>query len=194
MTASRRDRRCWRQSAPARAASAARVVVAVPVAPKETCRTLSQHADEVVCLNTPGRFRAVGDWYDDFSQVDDEEVRRLLGLGSGAVRLNAAAAGPRAGPGRRAVPVGVNAPPYPFRMAPAAVSVPVPAMPVSAGVTAPLFMAVSAVAPVSAPLPAALSLGRGPHAVSAKAATEARIQGVRFIVYLPRGIAAKAGS
>ena len=63
----------------ARAASAARVVVAVPVAPRDTCRTLSQHADEVVCLSTPARFRAVGDWYDDFSQVDDEEVRRLLG-------------------------------------------------------------------------------------------------------------------
>src|SRR3954447_173132 len=69
-------------------------------------------------------------------------------------------------------------------------------MPVSAGVIAPPFMAVSAVAPVSAPLPAALSLGRGPHAVSAKAATEARIQGVRFIVYLPKvspGPAARTG-
>ena len=66
--------------AAARAASAARVVVAVPVAPRDTCRTLSEHADEVVCLSTPARFRAVGDWYDDFSQVDDEEVRRLLGL------------------------------------------------------------------------------------------------------------------
>ncbi len=65
--------------AAARVASAARVVVAVPVAPRDTCRTLSQHADEVVCLSTPARFRAVGDWYDDFSQVDDEEVRRLLG-------------------------------------------------------------------------------------------------------------------
>ena len=66
--------------AAARAASAARVVVAVPVAPRDTCRTLSEHADEVVCLSTPARFRAVGDWYDDFSQVDDGEVRRLLGL------------------------------------------------------------------------------------------------------------------
>lgn len=66
--------------AAARAASATRVVVAVPVAPRDTCRTLSEHADEVVCLSTPARFRAVGDWYDDFSQVDDGEVRRLLGL------------------------------------------------------------------------------------------------------------------
>ena len=68
--------------AAARAASAARVVVAVPVAPRETCRTLSDHADEVLCLSTPARFRAVGDWYDDFSQVDDDEVRRLLGMGA----------------------------------------------------------------------------------------------------------------
>jgi putative phosphoribosyl transferase len=66
--------------AAAKAASAARVVVAVPVAPRDTCRTLGEHADEVICLATPARFRAVGDWYDDFSQVDDEEVRRLLGL------------------------------------------------------------------------------------------------------------------
>jgi putative phosphoribosyl transferase len=56
--------------------------VAVPVAPRETCRMLSEHADEVLCLSTPARFRAVGDWYDDFSQVDDDEVRRLLGMGA----------------------------------------------------------------------------------------------------------------
>jgi putative phosphoribosyl transferase len=68
--------------AAARAASAARVVVAVPVAPRDTCRMLSEHADEVLCLSTPARFRAVGDWYDDFSQVDDDEVRRLLGMGA----------------------------------------------------------------------------------------------------------------
>ena len=68
--------------AAARAASAARVVVAVPVAPGDTYRTLSEHADEVLCLSTPARFRAVGDWYDDFSQVDDDEVRRLLGMGA----------------------------------------------------------------------------------------------------------------
>ena len=68
--------------AAARAGSAARVMVAVPVAPPDTCRRLSEHADEVICLSTPARFRAVGDWYDDFSQVDDAEVRRLLGLGA----------------------------------------------------------------------------------------------------------------
>ena len=66
--------------AAARASQPLHVLVAVPVAPKETCQALRAHADEVVCLNTPGRFRAVGDWYDDFTQVGDMEVRRLLGL------------------------------------------------------------------------------------------------------------------
>ena len=66
--------------AAARASQPVHVLVAVPVAPKETCQALRAHADEVVCLNTPGRFRAVGDWYDDFTQVGDMEVRRLLGL------------------------------------------------------------------------------------------------------------------
>jgi putative phosphoribosyl transferase len=58
-----------------------RVLVAVPVAPKETCRALLEHADDVLCLNSPSRFRAVGDWYEDFTQVEDVEVRQLLGLG-----------------------------------------------------------------------------------------------------------------
>jgi putative phosphoribosyl transferase len=64
-----------------RVSAPSRVLVGVPVAPKETCRALREHADEVLCLTTPSRFRAVGDWYDDFTQVDDVEVRRLLGLG-----------------------------------------------------------------------------------------------------------------
>ena len=68
--------------AAARASAPPLVLVAVPVAPRETCRALRAHADEVLCLNTPSRFRAVGDWYVDFTQVDDAEVRRLLGLTS----------------------------------------------------------------------------------------------------------------
>ncbi len=66
--------------AAARASAPASVLVAVPVAPEETCRALRAYADEVLCLNTPSRFRAVGDWYGDFTQVDDAEVRHLLGL------------------------------------------------------------------------------------------------------------------
>jgi predicted phosphoribosyltransferase len=60
-------------------AGAARVVVAVPVGPPETCAELEALADEVVCLQRPTRFMAVGQWYEDFGQTSDEEVRELLG-------------------------------------------------------------------------------------------------------------------
>jgi predicted phosphoribosyltransferase len=56
----------------------ARLVVAVPVAAASTCEDLRQEADAVICLNTPDPFYAVGLWYDDFSQVTDDEVRGLL--------------------------------------------------------------------------------------------------------------------
>lgn len=55
-----------------------RIVVAVPVAPAETCEVLRGAADEVVCLATPEPFLGVGAWYDDFSQVGDDEVTRIL--------------------------------------------------------------------------------------------------------------------
>src|SRR5262245_55978870 len=56
----------------------AKVVVAVPVAAPEICGEFRQIADDVVCAQTPVPFRAVGLWYDDFSQTSDEEVRALL--------------------------------------------------------------------------------------------------------------------
>jgi predicted phosphoribosyltransferase len=56
----------------------ARVVVAVPVADPEVCASLEQVADEAVCAITPRPMRAVGMWYDDFSQTTDDEVRELL--------------------------------------------------------------------------------------------------------------------
>lgn len=61
-----------------RAAGPARVVVAVPVGAPKGCRALREVADEVVCLEEPDRFVAVGAWYDDFGQTGDDEVRRLL--------------------------------------------------------------------------------------------------------------------
>ena len=61
-----------------RAQQPARIVVAVPTAATETCAQLRSDADEVVCATTPEPFRAVGMWYDDFSQTSDEEVRELL--------------------------------------------------------------------------------------------------------------------
>lgn len=56
----------------------ARVVVAVPVGSPDTCRELQALADEVVCARTPEPFAAVGQWYLDFTQTTDEEVRALL--------------------------------------------------------------------------------------------------------------------
>ena len=56
----------------------ARVVVAVPVAASETCREFQRVADEIICAKTPDSFSAVGQWYVDFSQTTDDEVRTLL--------------------------------------------------------------------------------------------------------------------
>jgi predicted phosphoribosyltransferase len=56
-----------------------RLVVAVPVGARSTCRDLSEEADDVVCARTPALFQAVGQWYRDFSPTTDEEIRRLLG-------------------------------------------------------------------------------------------------------------------
>ncbi len=61
-----------RQSGPAR------IVVAVPVAAWDTCRELEAEVDEVVCGLTPADFRAVGLWYEEFSQTTDDEVGALL--------------------------------------------------------------------------------------------------------------------
>jgi putative phosphoribosyl transferase len=57
---------------------AGRVVVAVPVASVEARERIEAVADEVVCLASPGLFSAVGQWYADFDQTGDEEVRDLL--------------------------------------------------------------------------------------------------------------------
>ena len=62
----------------ARAQGAARVVLAVPVAPAEALANLAKEADEVVCLATPEPFYAVGQWYASFPQIPDQEVVRML--------------------------------------------------------------------------------------------------------------------
>ena len=66
----------------ARAHGAARVVLAVPVASPDSLRAMEGAADEVVCLETPFRFMAVGQWYADFDQTSDEEVVTLLAAGA----------------------------------------------------------------------------------------------------------------
>ena len=62
----------------ARAHGAVRVVLAVPVAPAAALAALAEVADEVVCLEAPTHFVAVGEWYRDFVPVDRDEVLELL--------------------------------------------------------------------------------------------------------------------
>jgi putative phosphoribosyl transferase len=63
----------------------ARLIIAVPVAAESTCREMRTEADEVVCAFAPEPFFGVGQFYEDFSQTTDEEVRALLaGAGKGA--------------------------------------------------------------------------------------------------------------
>ncbi len=59
-----------------------KIVVAVPVAPPETCTMLRESADEAICYETPEPFGGVGAWYENFSQVNDDEVRALLNQAS----------------------------------------------------------------------------------------------------------------
>lgn len=55
-----------------------RLIIAVPVAPISTCRRIAAEVDELVCVDTPEFFYAIGQFYQDFSQVTDEEVIELL--------------------------------------------------------------------------------------------------------------------
>ncbi|MFH9671102.1 phosphoribosyltransferase family protein [Streptomyces sp. NPDC017405] len=77
----------------ARARGAARVVLAVPVAPRDVARRFGDDADELVCLHTPGDFTAVGQFYDDFTQTEDEEVTACLRQAAGRRRRRPGAAG-----------------------------------------------------------------------------------------------------
>ncbi len=61
-----------------RAYKPARIVMAVPTAPPETCEEFRNEVDTAICATTPQPFWAVGAWYEDFSQTSDEEVRSLL--------------------------------------------------------------------------------------------------------------------
>jgi predicted phosphoribosyltransferase len=61
-----------------RTAGPTKIVVAVPVAPPVAYRQLAQAADELVCLEVPSAFLAVGEYYRDFRQTSDDEVRKFL--------------------------------------------------------------------------------------------------------------------
>ncbi|MEU2063337.1 phosphoribosyltransferase family protein [Streptomyces sp. NPDC013455] len=76
----------------ARARGAARIVLAVPVAPRDFARRLAGDADDLVCLDTPWAFSAVGQFYADFTQVGDEEVTACLRRAASHYRHTAGAA------------------------------------------------------------------------------------------------------
>ena len=68
----------------------AKLVLAVPVAPPETIAAMGGEADQIVCLEAPEYFVALGEFYDDFSQTGDGEVIKLL---EAASRRSASAPG-----------------------------------------------------------------------------------------------------
>lgn len=65
-----------------RAQGAGKVVVAIPVSPPDTYDLIQNEADEIICLDTPFNFSAVGQFYENFSQTEDEEVVQTLHLGN----------------------------------------------------------------------------------------------------------------
>jgi putative phosphoribosyl transferase len=61
----------------------ARIVIAAPVASRPTCTMLRRVADEVVCAIEAEDFFAIGEWYEDFTQLSDQDVQDLIGKASG---------------------------------------------------------------------------------------------------------------
>ena len=61
-----------------KAAAPARLVCAAPVGSSSSLARLREEADEVICVSQPASFRAVGEWYDDFTQTTDAEVEAIL--------------------------------------------------------------------------------------------------------------------
>jgi putative phosphoribosyl transferase len=61
-----------------KASGAQKIVVAVPVAPQSFIHTIKNKIDSIICLEVPDAFYAVGSYYKNFTQVDDDEVARLL--------------------------------------------------------------------------------------------------------------------
>lgn len=61
---------------------AKKIIIAVPVGPESTIKELKDEADSVVCLFTPEPFYAIGQFYTKFDQTSDDEVKRLLKLGT----------------------------------------------------------------------------------------------------------------
>jgi putative phosphoribosyl transferase len=75
-----------------RSLAPSRVVIGVPVGSKQACERLARQVDDFVCLATPDLFFAVGEWYTDFQQISDSEVKRILTEGRRMLQKHAAAA------------------------------------------------------------------------------------------------------
>ncbi|MEX2631969.1 MAG: phosphoribosyltransferase family protein [Tistlia sp.] len=73
----------------------AKLVLAVPVAPPDTLAALAPEADEIVCLEAPDPFHAIGEFYRDFGQLDDAEVQRYLAAFPVSGPATSPAGGPR---------------------------------------------------------------------------------------------------
>jgi putative phosphoribosyl transferase len=56
----------------------ARILLAAPVSPPDTAVRLAAHVDDIVVLRQPPDFMAVGEWFDDFTQVEDSAVSDLI--------------------------------------------------------------------------------------------------------------------
>jgi putative phosphoribosyl transferase len=90
----------------ARALGAARVVMAAPVASRTSLTDLSEICDQVVCLEAPEPFYAVGEWYEDFSPTSDAEVEALLQRAAQSLAASPAAASIGLGAHRERIPIG----------------------------------------------------------------------------------------
>ena len=86
----------------------AEIVVAVPIAPAETCDALAPEVDRVVCALTPEPFYAVGLWYRDFSQTTDDEVIQILEAMRSETAARAGNPGSHGDPAVRAVRITAN--------------------------------------------------------------------------------------
>ena len=58
----------------------------MPIGAASTCAELGEIADECICAASPEPFRAVGLWYEDFAQTEDDEVAELLARAGGSIR------------------------------------------------------------------------------------------------------------
>jgi putative phosphoribosyl transferase len=136
----------------ARAQGAVRVVLAVPVAPPSARSALAADADDVICLETPGHFLAIGEWYRDFAQTSDHEVVSLLrrAAGEGAPAPAGEGSPVPAGEGEP-VPAGEGAP-APAGEAGSAPAAAYPPAGASAGPSAPSPPAAGADVPIPGPL------------------------------------------